>query len=146
MKLDQWRFVVPGQPTPWTVYTRRGEPHRGFLEMQAWQEQIRAVVRHQWGNKAPLAGGVVVDTAFYLEWPQTAPQRSARAMAIWREKHLAMKPDLDNLRKSALDSVASVLFEVGDQQVVAGIMSKQFAEPRQEGYTIIVVRRLIPTG
>ena len=99
------------------------------------------MVRHQWGRKALLAGGVVVDTAFYLRWPQTAPQRNARAMAIWREKHLAMKPDLDNLRKSATDSVASVLFEIGDQQVVSGRMSKDFAEPGQEPYTVITVGR-----
>ena len=107
--------------------------------MQAWQEQIRAVVRSQWGRKALLAGGVTIDTAFYLRWPQTAPQRSARAMAAWREKHIAMKPDLDNLRKAATDSVASVLFLVGDQQVVSGRMSKAFAEPGQEPYTVITV-------
>ena len=137
--LCQWRFVVPGQPTPWTVWARRSAPHQGFLEMQAWQEQIRAVVRHQWGKKALLAGGVVVDTAFYLRYPQTAPQRNARAMAIWRQKHLAMKPDLDNLRKSCSDGVASVLFLVGDQQVVSSRASKHFAEPGQEPYTVITV-------
>ena len=107
--LEQWHFVVPGQPAPWTVYIRRGEPHRGFLDMQAWQEQIRAVVRSQWRGKALLAGGVVVDTAFYLRWPQTAPQRNAAAMVAWREKHIAMKPDLNNLEKAAIDGVAAII-------------------------------------
>ena len=135
----QWQFVVPGQPTPWTVYIRRGKPHQGFLDMQEWQAQIRGSVAHQWREKALLAGGVTIDTAFYLRWPQTAPQRNAGAMDAWRERHLAMKPDLDNLRKAAIDSVASVLLVVGDQQVVSGRMSKNFAEPGQEPYTVISV-------
>ena len=137
--LDQWRFVVPGQPTPWTVYIRRGKPHQGFLDMVAWQEEIRGRVRSQWRGKALLAGGVTIDTAFYLRWPQTAPQRNARAMAIWREKHLAKKPDVENCAKACTDAVASVLFLVGDQQVIISRASKNFAEPGQEPYTVITV-------
>ena len=144
MQPDQGSLVltvkVMGAPAPWQVWVRRSAPTPGFLRMQAWQEEIRAVVLQQRRGQSRIEGAVTIDTAFYLEWPETAPQRNVEAIASWREKHLMKKPDLDNLRKAAVDAVASVLLAVGDQQVVAGTMSKQFAEPGQEGYTIIVVR------
>lgn len=99
-----------------------------------------AQVRHQWGHRPPIAGQVEVDTAFYLPWPVGAPQHQPQAIARWRNEHLTMKPDLDNLRKACIDAVARILFEVGDQQVVEGRMSKDFTINLGEGYTRIIVR------
>ena len=141
-ELVGYRFVIQGNPAPWTVWVKKSEPPRGFLDMQVWQQQIMAELRHQWGNRPPIVGPVAVDTYFNLRWPETAPQLQARAIERWREQHIVMKPDLDNLRKAAVDAIAAILFETGDQQVVEGRMSKQFAGLHQEGYTGIVVRVL----
>jgi Holliday junction resolvase RusA-like endonuclease len=139
--MKEYRFTVQGNPAPWTVWVRKSAPHRGFLEMQRWQEQIMLELRHQWGNKPPIAWPVEVDTDFYLPWPKTAPTRSLEAMRRWHNKHLVMKPDLDNLRKACIDATASVLFAVGDQQVVKGTMLKTFLPfGRRAGRTEIVVK------
>ena len=141
-ELVEYRFVVQGNPVPWTVWTRKSEPPSAFLEMQAWQQQIMAQVRHQWGARPRIRGQVALEVDFYLRWPKTAPQRHAGAIARWRDEHLAMKPDGTNLFKACEDAVAAVLFETGDQQVVQSRMSKGFAGLKQKGYSEIVVKVL----
>jgi Holliday junction resolvase RusA-like endonuclease len=137
-------FRIPGAPAPWQVYTRQGPPPIGVLNCQAYQEQLRAYLRSadQWGSQAPLTGPVTLDTEFWLRWPQTAPTKRPEAIARWRREHLAMKPDIDNLRKACSDALQNVLY-VNDSQVVGGRLRKNYLPFDTEGCTIITVRPVL---
>ena len=142
----EFQLTIPGDPAPWAVYTKQGPPPIGFLNMQAWQEQIRFYLKPAWGNREPLSGPVVLDAEFYLPWPESAPQRDSRAIEKWYWKHLAMKPDVDNHRKALSDSLEGILYH-GDQQVVRGESRKDILSPHlyvtcREGYTRIRFRPL----
>ena len=140
----EYCFTIPGQPSPWQVYTRRGKPSLGFEKMRAWQAQIQAHVRSQMDKEPLFRGPVLLTMDFYLVWPDTAPQRQPDAIARWRREHLAKKPDLTNLVKAAEDAIAPLLFAVGDQQVVSITAAKHFANPETMPgpQTLIVVEVL----
>lgn len=138
------RLTIPGDPAPWQVYTRQGPPPLGVLKCQAWQEQIRAYLRQAWGDREPLTGPVVLERWFYLPWPDSAPQRDPKAIYKWYWKHLAMKPDLDNLAKAFSDAGEGILF-FGDQQIVEGETRKDILRPTlynnpKQGFTEIRFR------
>jgi len=161
--MNELRLTIPGDPVPWTVYTKRGEPPIGFLNMQSWQEQVRAYLRSAW-KQEPLTGPVVLDCEFFLPWPDSAPQKRTEAIEKWYWKHLAMKPDLDNLKKAFSDSCGAksavygrrgqlirpaelgILFH-GDQQIVSGNVRKDILRPTiyknpKQGFTEIRFRAL----
>lgn len=158
------RLIIPGDPAPWQVYTRQGPPPLGVLKFQAWQEQIRVHLRQAWGKKEPLSGPVVLDLEFYLPWADMAPKRNPQSIETWYWKHLAMKPDKDNLQKAFSDACGAkpavygrngrlirdaepgILFH-GDQQVVRGETRKDILRPTvyvecKEGYTVMRFRPL----
>jgi Holliday junction resolvase RusA-like endonuclease len=119
-------IIIPGKPAPWAVYTRQGPPSVTFQRMKAWQSSIQAHARHAWGNKEPLTGPVVMDIEFWLEYPQSAPQRHEAAIERWIEKHKAMKPDRDNLQKACSDALQGIVY-FNDSQVWNGQTTKNFA-------------------
>ena len=133
-----FELTIPGDPAPWTVFTKNRAPTPGFYAMKAWQEQVRFYLQAAW-QETPVSGPVTLDTEFFLRWPQLAPQRDSKAMDRWYWKHLAMKPDLDNLRKAFSDCLEGILL-YGDQQITAGKISKDILRPTKfvncgEGYT-----------
>ena len=137
---------IPGDPAPWTVFTKNRAPTPGFYRMKVWQTQIQIALREEWGTQEPLTEPVVLDSAFFLPWPQSAPQHKAKAIEDWYWKHLVMKPDIDNLRKALSDACEGFLF-VGDQQVVRGDIKKDILRPTvyskpKEGFTVIRFRPL----
>lgn len=142
----EFRCQIPGDPAPWTVFTRNRAPTPGFYAMKAWQAQIQLHLRRAWGNREPLSGPVVLDCEFYLPWPDSAPQKASASIQRWYETHLVMKPDRDNLQKAFSDACEGILFH-GDQQVVRGEAHKDILRPTiykqcREGYTVIRFRPL----
>jgi Holliday junction resolvase RusA-like endonuclease len=127
-----YHFTIFGQPVPWTVWVKKGPPPLAYQEMQAWQEQIRAALRQEWGNKPLVSGAVRVDAQFYLRYPATAP-KSPEAKAKWIEKHIIMKPDCSNIYK-AFEDALQVILEVGDQQVIRVTMRKAFVREEKPSY------------
>lgn len=114
--------------------------------MKTWQTQIQVALRQAWGAKEPLKGPLLLECRFFLSWPDSAPQRNPKAIDKWYWKHLAMKPDIDNLKKAFSDACEGILF-VGDQQLVGGEPRKQILNPNsynqvKEGYTMIRFRPL----
>ncbi len=138
------RLEIPGDPSPWTVFTKNRAPTPGFYAMKAWQVQIQAALLQAW-KREPLEGPVVLDCEFYLPWSRLGPKR-ADAVEKWYWKHLVKKPDLDNLRKAFSDACEGILYH-GDQQVVRGKSRKDILRPTiyknvKEGYTVIQFRPL----
>ncbi len=131
-------FEVPGEPVPWTVYTRRGPPPPGFLAMQAWQEQIQAHMRHRWGNREPLSGPVTLYAAFYRGWPRSAPQKDGGAISRWYNKHIIMKPDTTNYLKAFEDALIGIVF-LDDAQTLDIRGHKDYASPGVSGYTVVTI-------
>ncbi|MCH8981538.1 RusA family crossover junction endodeoxyribonuclease [candidate division KSB1 bacterium] len=146
-----FRLTIHGEPVPWQSFQRGGksrnrftsqwEDQPGYEKLKTWQAQIQLRLRRAWGNKEPLSGPIVLDRWFYLPWPDLAPQRDPRAIYKWYWKHLAMKPDLDNLAKAFSDACEGILFH-GDQQIVGGEPRKDIARPDiyknpKEGWTDI---------
>ena len=115
----------------------------GVLRFKAWQDQIRLHLRKAWPGE-PLSGPVILDCEFYLPWPDLAPQKSPKAIYRWYWKHLAMKPDRDNLQKAFSDACEGILFHA-DQQVVDGRVKLDILRPTiynnpKEGFTEIRFR------
>jgi Holliday junction resolvase RusA-like endonuclease len=137
-------ITIPGEPAPWQVYTKQGQPPIGFLNFKAWQEQIQAHVRQQWGRRPVSTGEVIVHTSFYRGWPKTAPQKQWPAQVKWATKHIIKTPDVGNYRKAFLDALQGIVY-VNDSQVIAGVESKGYAiAPAEyttfaEGYTIAII-------
>lgn len=127
---------VIGQPSPHTVFTRNTAPSPGFYHMKAWQTQIQVAMKQVW-TALPHEGPLDVDTAFYLAPNQSAPKKNKEAYFQWCVKHVVMKPDLDNLRKAAIDALQGIVF-ANDSQVVAGGMTKFFIDrfEEDEPYTL----------
>lgn len=132
-------FVVPGKPCPWTAWPRRGPPPMAFQAMQVYQAQIQAVVRHEWGDRPPFICPVVVDTIFHLPRPDGG--KPERYPLPTRSHH---DPDLDNLRKAAIDALQGIIIK-DDVQVIEGKMSKcwcrsDYPSADNPGETIIRIR------
>ena len=148
-------FEVPGEPVPWTVFTRRGPPSPGFLAMQAWQAEIRKAARTYWNGRPEITGPVRLYFRFDLPWPNRAPNRGGQAAERWEAKHLLMKPDLTNLVKAAEDALKREAIKidgrlvgyepvilVDDSQVTQNGGSEKIFNDRPEGRTRIWIKEL----
>jgi len=113
--------------------------------MVAWQEQIRAYLAAEWGNRPPLAGPVQIDTTFYRGWPERAPQSQEKAKKKWEQAHVLMAPDSGNYRKAFLDSLEPHRYFQGiilnDAQVIGGMEWKAYTQEAW-GYTELYIREL----
>jgi len=143
--LQQLTAIIPGDPVGWSVWTRQGPQPPSHQRMQAWQAQIQAYLRHLWGNRGMIAGGVVLDTTFYRRWPQSAPQKQRDAMERYAIEHITKRPDTDNYRKAFTDACQGILFE-DDAQVVWGGTGKLYTSQWAEGFTEITVYPWEPRG
>ena len=135
--MAQLIFVVPGLPSPWTVWVKRGPPPAGFERMRAYQETIQAYARRAWGDRDSLRGPVHVDTEFYLPSPGVETARKYR-FPIRAGGH---DPDLDNLRKVAIDAIQGIIV-VNDVLVVSGAVLKCWSPADSPGETLFRVREL----
>ena len=129
-KLSVYEVVVPGEPCPWTVYTRRGEPSPGFIAMQAWQETIRAAIIAKYGRPM-LTGPLALDVTFFRSlakpWPKVL---SYQRMMTAQTK----RPDLTNYLKALEDSLSGVLIK-DDSQIIRTTAGKGIGLPLRESYT-----------
>lgn len=119
---------LDGIPAPWQAQMRNAARTPGFLRMQAYQQQLQVAARHHWGHTSPLSELLVMDIEFWLEYPQSAPQRQVKAMENWVWKHRGMKPDRDNLQKACSDALQGIVYD-NDSQIVDGRTMKDFATP-----------------
>ena len=129
-EISVYEVVVPGEPCPWTVYTRRGEPSPGFVAMQAWQESIRAAIIEKYGRPM-LTGPLELEVVFWRRLPKPWPKRMT---AQRRMKAATKRPDRTNYLKALEDALNGVLI-VDDSQVVSGSTSKATAAPSEAPYT-----------
>lgn len=123
------RFIVSGDPAPWTSQNRNAARTPGFLRMQAWQAQIAATARTQWTAKGydvlPLP--VELKMLFVLKKP--------------KDKRNPDGPDTTNMLKAAEDALKGIVFidDRKDYHVAAMKAPSIFADLK-EGFTIIWVR------
>ena len=130
--LQVYEFVVEGEPVPWTVYTRRGPPTPGFLDMKAWQAQIQAAVIEKFGSPM-LTGLIRMDVEFY----RTMPGRHPRTPIAWTRRcmsQIGKRPDRTNILKAFEDALNGLLF-MDDAQVVGGNTKKWFCPAGARPYT-----------
>lgn len=135
--------TIPGEPSPWAVYIRRGKPNAGIMALRAYQTTLRLFVARAWadaGHQEPVTGLVELDMEFWRGLPNWAPNRVPRDWRGgdrdgWIRMHLGMRPDRDNLGKACQDALQGILY-VNDSQVVDGRTSKHYADC-SEGRTVI---------
>lgn len=132
-------LLIKGEPIPWTVYTKRGQPPVGFLAMQAWQEQIRAVALEKYGRLL-LTGPVALGCTFYRTLPGPIP----KSITVWQRRAwraVVKRPDLTNFQKALEDALKGVL--LADDSIVVKVMAaKWFAAPGEEAWTSVVVSQM----
>ena len=137
--LDKYELTVPGQPVPWSVFTRRGPPSNTFQAMQAWQETIRGAVIQKYGRPL-LKVPVRLECVFFLALPGPPP----KAQATWRRrmrKQIVKRPDVTNYLKAAEDGLKGTLLE-DDCYVVWAVAKKWVASLGYLPYTQITVAKL----
>lgn len=83
---------------------------------EAWREAVRFAAVSAFRGKGPLEGPVVVEVHFCF----TRPKSSKR-------EHPSVKPDLDKLVRSVLDSLTGPAY-VDDSQVVCIVATKTYEE------------------
>ena len=130
-------FTVPGEPCPWTVWTRRGPKPVGFEKMEAWQNDIQAAAIQRCGGKLLWAGMVSLEMDFFRGIPAWAPLR-ADALEAWIQRHIIKKPDWLNYFKAAEDALQGVVI-ANDSLVIEGHGRKWYT--RDGPYTRIIVKR-----
>jgi len=98
-----------------------------------WRERV-ALVAHQAmraaGNSGPYSGAALVDVAFILPRPKSAPKLKPVAAT--------KRPDLDKLVRACLDAITNTVL-ADDSQVVGLTAAKRVALPDETpGATITV--------
>ena len=132
----EYHLNIPGQPVPWSVYTRRGPPSNTFLAMQAWQETIRAAVIQKYGRPL-LKVPVRLECVFFLALPGLPP----KSQVTWERrmrKEIVKHRDTTNYLKACEDALKGTLLE-DDCYVVITSATKWVAPLGQEPYTQITV-------
>ena len=125
MDLNKVLFTVPGEPCPWTVWTRRGPKPVGFENMEVWQEAIQVAAIRACGGKPLWDGPIKLEMEFWRQILPSAPKKPD-SLTLWKERHIIMRPDCLNYAKAAEDALKGIIFN-DDRQVVALISSKQYS-------------------
>ena len=151
-------LIVPGEPRPWTVYTKQGNPTSGFNRMQAWQEMIGIEAKKAMSGRKPIDGAVRMDIIFSRVMLKAAPKvpdkpkryedlnhfrrrvvQAELKRSKWLDAHLIKRPDLDNYRKAFSDALQGIVYH-DDSQIIGGGGSKDYAPFGREGYTWAIIR------
>ena len=140
----EFDFEVKGDPEPWQVYTKRGEPTQAFERRKAWQAQVQAEAKRVWtiegGHHEPFTGLVELSMVFYMPWPSGAVAFNHHHAPALRRKLLGQKPDCSNLYKATEDSIQGIIIK-NDSQTVAGGFRKVYDGRRTGGVHIWVKLR-----
>ena len=111
--------LIAGEPIgkgrPRVVRTKSGNV-RGVTpeKTRAWERYAVRVLVWSWKGKPPLVGPVKVTLKAIKTRPQRLHRKSDPAGLMWR----TVKPDVDNVAKSCLDSLVKA-HVIGDDQQVA---------------------------
>ena len=135
--MNKVEFTVPGEPCPWTVWTRRGPKPVGFEKMEAWQEAIQVAAIQACGGKPLWDGMISLEMDFFRGIPASAPKRPA-ALKAWVQRHITRKPDWLNYFKAAEDALQGLVI-TNDSHVIEGHGRKWYTQ--NEPYTRIKVQR-----
>lgn len=134
MRLEMF---VPGVPVPQgskSAYVRNGKAvvvegkGKGQKAHKAWRKLVaqEAAACMDWLGYEPLTGPVSVTLSFYMPRGKTV-----------KRVHATVKPDLDKLVRSVLDSLTGTAF-VDDSQVVTLLATKVYETPHLSGVAIEV--------
>ncbi|MEE8465543.1 MAG: RusA family crossover junction endodeoxyribonuclease [Dehalococcoidia bacterium] len=117
------KFIVIGDPVPWTSQNRNAARSAAFLRMQAWQAQIAATARTQWTAKGydVLDQPVELKMLFVLRKP--------------KDKRNPDGPDTTNMLKAAEDALKGIIFT--DDRKDYHVAAMKVPSDLREGYTII---------
>ncbi len=136
-----WRLTVEGDPVPWAVYTKQGKPSTGFLNMQAYQEEIQIAVKELWAGYPPFSGHLKIEFTFARQVPLSALKKEP-GRTKWKKEHIMKRPDVTNYQKAAEDAMKGIVF-YDDSQVVSITSKKKYTE--SGGYTWISITALLTT-
>ena len=112
-------LIVVGEPRPWTVYTKRGEPGIGFENMKAWQAMIGIAAIEVMAGRPPIKGAVRMDVMFCRSIPKKGPPKVPSRgkdlvkeikLADWCDEHLIKRPDRDNYLKAFSDALNRIIY------------------------------------
>ena len=128
-------ICVPGEPMPWSVYTKQGKPSIGFEKMKAYQETVQLYLKRHWVPRPPLTKSVALEFIFARGIPSSARKTQPRR-DMWCDDHLLMRPDVTNYQKAAEDAMKGIVY-LDDSQVVKITSQKIYTEGG--GYTCITI-------
>jgi len=153
-------LFVPGEPRPWSVYTRQGTPPLGFVRMQEWQLLIQIAAKKAMAGRPPLEGSVRVHVIFSRGIPETVPKVPAKPNKhehrdhfserllkaklkrdAWLDAHLISPRggDRDNYLKAFSDALQGIIYH-DDSQIIGGDAIKDYVLSSQEGHTWAIIR------
>ena len=135
-------FTVPGVPIaqPRTKATTIGGYARVYTPKTA--DAYKASVALAFGQAhsgPPLTGPVGVEIMFLMPRPKSMIWKKRPMPREWHTK----KPDLDNLAKAVLDSLAGLAW-VDDSQVVILGLAKRIARGDEKPYTAVTIWHVDP--
>jgi crossover junction endodeoxyribonuclease RusA len=103
-----------------------------------WMQQIARTAREEMSKQGFDAWdretAVAVQIVFYLARPKSAPKRRAFP---------AVKPDVDKLARSALDSITGIVF-ADDSQVTDLALAKRYGTPERVEIVVAVMSEIEP--
>ncbi len=122
------RFIVNGNPAPWTSQNQNAARSTGFLRMQAWQAQIALMARTQWTAKGYDALDQPIEIKMLFVLPKPKNKRNPDG------------PDTTNMLKAAEDALKGIIFT--DDRKDYHVAAMKVPSILAEGYTIIWVRTM----
>ena len=125
--MKQISFVVPGQPV--AKGRARTSAHGGHFtpkKTRVYENQVAAYASEAMYGKLPWGGPIEVSIEAYMMIPSSWGFKK-RLTAIAGQIQPIVRPDLDNIEKSALDGINKIVF-VDDCQVTKVTKFKAYAE------------------
>lgn len=113
---------VPGRPAPQgsKKYFGPGRVVEMSKYVAGWREDVRTVLRAEWGDAPPITGPVNLRLDFVMPRPSSTPKRKTP----WAVK----RPDWDKLSRAVCDAITSAGVYKDDSQIIAASVRKRIAE------------------
>lgn len=131
------RAFVPGRPAPQGSKKYFGP--RRVVEMSkyvaGWREDVREVLRKDWGVTPPLLGPIDLRLDFVLPRPLSTPKRKTP----WATK----RPDWDKLSRAVCDAITSAGVYKDDSQIVRAFVTKRIADLDEQTGCRIRVKEIV---